>query len=105
VENKLKRLFPALNLLSLDMDAGSSEVNILNRLHILLNEAQEQVVRTKESPPGRKPVRRSILPNALPRELHAFNSYTTLEVEKWRAWVSHLELLERARTMRRKIGL
>ncbi len=105
VENKLRELFPALNLLSLDMDAGASDVNILNRLHILLSEAQEEAVRTKEPLPGRKPGRRSIFPNALPRELHAFNSYTALEVEKWRAWVSQLELLDRARTMRRKIGL
>ena len=30
VEKGLKRLYPRLNLLSLDMDAGTSEVNMLN---------------------------------------------------------------------------
>lgn len=105
VENKLREMYPALNLLSLDMDAGASEVNILNRLHLIVSEAQEQVARYKETAPEPKTIWRFTLPDALPRELLAFNSYTVLEVEKWRAWVSNLELLEKARNMRRKIGL
>lgn len=32
IENRLKRLYPDLNLLSLDFDNGVSEVNILNRM-------------------------------------------------------------------------
>ena len=40
VEKGLKRLYPGLNILSLDMDAGTSEVNMLNRLHLLVTEAK-----------------------------------------------------------------
>lgn len=105
VENKLREMFPLLNLLSLDMDAGASEVNILNRLHLMVSEAREHTARGKEAAPEPKTVRRFTIPDALPRELHAFNSYTSLEVEKWRAWVSNLELREKARNMRHRIGL
>ena len=105
VENKLREMFPALNLLSLDMDAGASEVNILNRLHLLASEAREQEARDKETVPELKTAWRFTLPNVLPRELQALNSYTSLEVEKWRAWVSHLDLRERTQSLRRRIGL
>jgi predicted nucleotide-binding protein (sugar kinase/HSP70/actin superfamily) len=40
MENKLRELFPHLNLLSLDMDAGASEVNLLNRLHFMVTAAR-----------------------------------------------------------------
>jgi len=105
VENKLKEMFPALNLLSLDMDAGVSEVNILNRLHLMVSEAREETARDKETTPRLKTVRSFAIPNALPRELQAFSSYTTLEVEKWGSWVSNLELWEKARKIRRRISL
>jgi len=100
-------MFPALNLLSLDMDAGTSEVNILNRLHLLASEAREQEARDRETVPELKTAWHFnfTFPNVLPRELHALNSYTSLEVEKWRAWVSHLELRERTQSLRRRIGL
>ncbi|MCB4203482.1 acyl-CoA dehydratase activase [Deferribacterales bacterium Es71-Z0220] len=45
MENKLKEMFPSLNLLSLDMDAGASEVNLLNRLHFMVTAAREEVDR------------------------------------------------------------
>lgn len=35
MEKRLKMLYPNLNLLFLDMDAGSSEVNIINRLSLV----------------------------------------------------------------------
>jgi predicted CoA-substrate-specific enzyme activase len=106
VENKLREMFPALNLLSLDMDAGASEVNILNRLHLLVSEAREQEARDEETVPAAvKTVWRFTLPDVLPRELRALNHYTSLEVEKWRAWGSHLGLRERTQSLRRKIGL
>jgi predicted nucleotide-binding protein (sugar kinase/HSP70/actin superfamily) len=41
VEKKLKSLYNRLNLLFLDMDPGMSEVNILNRLHIIVMSARE----------------------------------------------------------------
>ncbi len=36
VEKKIKTLYPNINLLSLDFDGGVSEVNIINRIHLLL---------------------------------------------------------------------
>lgn len=44
VENRIKQLYPDMNLLFLDFEAGTSEVNILNRLHFMikhLNKHQE----------------------------------------------------------------
>jgi predicted CoA-substrate-specific enzyme activase len=38
VENKLKQKYPLLNYLSLDFDSGVSDVNVKNRLLLLLNE-------------------------------------------------------------------
>jgi hypothetical protein len=40
----------------------------------------------------------------LPRKLDDLNCYATLEVEKWRAWVSGLELWEKAQSIKRKIS-
>ncbi len=37
VEKKIKDLYPNMNLLFLDFDDGASDVNILNRLHFLIN--------------------------------------------------------------------
>jgi len=36
VEKRLKALYPNLNLLYIDMDAGITEVNVLNRLHLMV---------------------------------------------------------------------
>ncbi|MDA8125851.1 MAG: acyl-CoA dehydratase activase-related protein [Deltaproteobacteria bacterium] len=46
IEKKLKSLYHQLNLLFLDMDPGSSEVNILNRLHFMVVSAREEALRT-----------------------------------------------------------
>ncbi len=43
LERRLKVMFPHLNLLSLDMDAGTSEVNIVNRLHFMVIAAKEEI--------------------------------------------------------------
>ncbi|NDW09118.1 acyl-CoA dehydratase activase-related protein [Dysgonomonas sp. 520] len=40
VEKKIKELYPQMNLLSLDFDSGVSDVNILNRLHLMINNQQ-----------------------------------------------------------------
>jgi predicted nucleotide-binding protein (sugar kinase/HSP70/actin superfamily) len=48
MENKLREMFPHLNLLSLDMDAGASEVNLLNRLHYM----GSRPVKWCKKPPG-----------------------------------------------------
>jgi predicted CoA-substrate-specific enzyme activase len=41
IENRLKRLYPQLNLLSLDFDSSVSEVNITNRLLLFINTLKE----------------------------------------------------------------
>jgi len=43
LEKRMKSLYNRLNLLFLDMDAGTSEVNILNRLHFMVVSAREGV--------------------------------------------------------------
>jgi predicted nucleotide-binding protein (sugar kinase/HSP70/actin superfamily) len=40
-EKKMRDLYPQLNLLFLDADAGVSEVNFFNRMHFFLNHAKE----------------------------------------------------------------
>ncbi|MDG6225761.1 MAG: acyl-CoA dehydratase activase [Candidatus Thermoplasmatota archaeon] len=45
IENALKRAHPDLNVLYLDMDAGSSEVNIYNRLNFMMRSAWEDLER------------------------------------------------------------
>jgi predicted nucleotide-binding protein (sugar kinase/HSP70/actin superfamily) len=42
IERKIKSIYPALNLLFLDFDAGTSEVNVLNRLHFMVSTAKAQ---------------------------------------------------------------
>ncbi len=40
MEKRMKELFPRLNLLFLDADAGVSEVNFFNRMHFFINHAK-----------------------------------------------------------------
>lgn len=40
VETRIKALYPDMNLLFLDYDAGMSEVNVLNRLHFMVENAR-----------------------------------------------------------------
>lgn len=43
-EKKMKEMYPQLNLLFLDADAGISEVNFFNRMHFFVNHAKESVL-------------------------------------------------------------
>jgi predicted nucleotide-binding protein (sugar kinase/HSP70/actin superfamily) len=43
VEKTVRELYPQLNILYLDMDAGAGEANLFNRLHFILQAAKEQV--------------------------------------------------------------
>jgi predicted CoA-substrate-specific enzyme activase len=45
VEKKMKELYPQLNLLFLDADAGVSEVNFFNRMHFFINHARSTQIR------------------------------------------------------------
>ena len=41
IEKRIKDLYPDMNLLFLDFDDGTTEVNILNRLHFMVKNVQE----------------------------------------------------------------
>ena len=43
MEKRMKELYPQLNLLFLDADAGISEVNFFNRMHFFINHAKEGI--------------------------------------------------------------
>ncbi|MBW2050338.1 MAG: 2-hydroxyacyl-CoA dehydratase, partial [Deltaproteobacteria bacterium] len=95
LERKLKQMFPHLNLLSLDMDAGASEVNILNRLHFMIIAAREEmkdgidaVAEPAMSSPLSIPYIRS--------GYFDFDYRISPEIEKWRSWVSGLGLWKKA---------
>lgn len=42
VARRLKEIYPKVNLLFLDLDAGGSEVNLINRAHFFLEQARAQ---------------------------------------------------------------
>lgn len=44
IEKKIRDMFPQMNLLFLDFDSGVSEVNVLNRLHLMVNNLKQQPV-------------------------------------------------------------
>lgn len=44
IEKALKMKYPNLNVLYLDMDAGSSEVNLYNRLNFIMRSAREDLI-------------------------------------------------------------
>ncbi len=43
IETRLKTRYPDLNLLYLDMDAGASEVNTINRLEFFVRSAKDSM--------------------------------------------------------------
>ncbi len=44
VEKSIKNLHPGLNLQFLDIDAGNSQVNLHNRIHLLVRKAEEEII-------------------------------------------------------------
>jgi predicted nucleotide-binding protein (sugar kinase/HSP70/actin superfamily) len=42
VEKKVKKLYPKMNILSLDFDAGVAEANIFNRLHFMVENCKKE---------------------------------------------------------------
>ena len=96
IGKKLKEMFPYLHLLSLDMDAGVSEVNILNRLHFMVDGAREEMAHGTETTLKPDTAKYFSVPRIWPRDLNILENYVSLEVEKWKSWVSGLELLKKA---------
>jgi predicted nucleotide-binding protein (sugar kinase/HSP70/actin superfamily) len=93
---KLKEMFPHLNLLSLDMDAGASEVNILNRLHFMIMAAREEMDHGAETMVKAAIARPRHLPRIRPPGYLDFDYHVSPELEKWKSWVSGLELWKKA---------
>ncbi len=96
MEKKLKQMFPHLNLLSLDMDAGASEVNILNRLHFMIIAAREEMEYKVEVTDRHATAWPFSGFRIWPRDTIGFDNYVSLEIEKGKAWVSELELWKKA---------
>jgi len=87
LERRLKTLYPQLNLLSLNMDPGTSEVNILNRLHFMVMAAREEMKDKSEAinhSINRQPLAE---PYFLTRYPEILKEYMLLEVGKWKSWV------------------
>ena len=95
LERKLKEMFPHLNLLSLDMDAGASEVNILNRLHFMIIAAKEEMEHGIETTTGPAIPWSRYIPRIRPEYLD-FDYRISPELEKWKSWVSGLGLWKKA---------
>ena len=93
---KLKEMFPHLNLLSLDMDAGASEVNILNRLHFMIMAAREEMDHGAETTAKAAIARPPHLPRMRPPGYLDFDYHVSSELEKWKSWVSGLGLWKKA---------
>jgi len=102
VERALKEMFPHLNLLSLDMDAGTSEVNILNRLHFMIIAAREEIGCGVEVDGRGQMARPFFVPRIWPRYLANFDNHVSLEIEKWKSWVSGLGLWKKASDFMRR---
>ncbi|WP_291346343.1 acyl-CoA dehydratase activase-related protein [Desulfobacula sp.] len=96
IEKKLKEIFPYLHLLSLDMDAGVSEVNILNRLYFMIDGAREEIAHGTGMIPQSEPIKQFAVPHVRPHDFNILGNYMPLEVEKWKSWVSGLDLRKKA---------
>ncbi|MCK5243526.1 hypothetical protein KAR34_13845, partial [bacterium] len=104
VEKKLKGMFPHLNLLSLDMDAGASEVNILNRLHFMIIAAKEEMAYGPDVTAEHAMARPFSGFRMWPRQTAMLDNYISPEIEKWKAWVSRLDLRKKAGKLMRISG-
>ena len=87
LERKLKTLYPQFNLLSLNMDPGTSEVNILNRLHFMVMAAREEMNDQSEAISysiDYQPVSKLYFLTRFPI---ISTEYMSAEVGKWKSWV------------------
>ena len=101
LERKLKEMYPSFNLLALDMDAGASEINIINRLQFMAMAAKEdrEQVEAAIYHPVAWP---SSLLRIYGREIPSFGNHIVPEIEKWKTWVYGLDLWKKANDFIRK---
>lgn len=85
IENRLKELYPELNLLAIDLDSGTSEVNVLNRLHIMLTQLQEK--EEKKTKNGILKAGIDMIPKIWLYDMRAINNHIFLDIEKWKTWM------------------
>ncbi len=85
IENRLKELFPDLNLLAIDLDSGTSEVNVLNRLHIMLKQVSEAEDITHKIGMLKKGM--DFIPKIWLYDMRAINNHLFLDIEKWKSWM------------------
>ncbi len=84
IENRLKELYPQLNLLAIDLDSGTSGLNVLNRLHIMLFALK------KEEHKDKKPFFHldiQMIPRIWLYDMRAINNHIFLDIEKWKSWM------------------
>lgn len=96
MENRLKEMFPHMNLLSLDMDAGVSRVNILNRLQFLVMAGKEEMEYESKVAIIPQVTKSSFISRIYPVNVAFINNYIPPEIEKWKSWVSNLGLWKKA---------
>lgn len=93
IENRLKEQFPELNLLAIDLDSGTSGVNVLNRLHIMLSSLKKE-----EDYRGKKSLFRldiNMIPKIWLYDMRAINNHISIDIEKWKAWMWKIRPWER----------
>ncbi|MDR3229669.1 MAG: acyl-CoA dehydratase activase-related protein [Puniceicoccales bacterium] len=47
IERRIRQLYPQMNLLFLDLDSGTSEANLLNRMHFIVQNAKDALARNQ----------------------------------------------------------
>jgi predicted nucleotide-binding protein (sugar kinase/HSP70/actin superfamily) len=48
VEKRIKKIYPQMNLLFLDFDGGTSDANVYNRLHFMVENAKQTLAEKKK---------------------------------------------------------
>ena len=49
IEKKIKQIYPQMSLLFLDFDSGTSEANVFNRLHFMVENCKKQMENQQKS--------------------------------------------------------
>jgi predicted nucleotide-binding protein (sugar kinase/HSP70/actin superfamily) len=88
VERRLKSLYPQLNLLSLNMDPGASEVNMLNRLHFMVMAAREEINSAADGMLSTHYIRPPDEPRISAGDISVLKGYMLSEIGKWGSRVS-----------------
>ncbi|MDQ7032959.1 MAG: acyl-CoA dehydratase activase [Desulfonauticus sp.] len=97
VEMGLKERFPELNLLAIDLDAGTSEVNVLNRLHIMLSQLGTAYSQDQSQKDSLLKTSIEIIPKIWLYDVKAINNHLFLDMEKCKSWIWKIRTWEKIR--------